>query len=493
MNKFKNNSLYSNQNGYASIIIIIVVLVAVFWFLFFPKVTPFTGEEADSVTATTFCGLDNEANAPTITTYGYRIEQNGCPDDPGGDCSETIILDGSNPRYRQPQTVTYKRIKKNVPIWERWFTGYSCSHPDDTRENDPDNVCQNNEDLHFRQSNLQPTASVNGQTYRVYYPAPELGKSYPFGNVNQYITFDTYKLLYLVHPNPVIEASELVGAPRRDEPPQIFENIVLWNTDIYQQVGAPSLPSYILDCATSETLPDNVTPQITVTEPEQNKSVDKNQLQLEYFLFNKDTPVATSSGWWTPECKPAIYLYPEEETQVHVKVHPKGFLTYTDPLYPQDGWVTTAFPDGRLFYEGKEYPYLYYESKILDRYVTKPTEGYVVSYGQLSTLYESLLPQLGLNEQETKDFKDYWQKYLPYAPYYFVGVMSEESIEEIEPLTITPSPATVIRVRTYFEALNQVKSVKAPILEKKIRDGFTVVEWGGMVKVDKNHPFTCSQ
>lgn len=200
-------------------------------------------------------------------------------------------------------------------------------------------------------------------------------------------------------------------------------------------------------------------------------------------------------GWWTPECKPAIYLYPQQITNINVKVFPKGFLTFTDPLYPQDtGWNITAHPNGDIYSNNQIYPYLYYESKIKDSEFTKPTQGYVIPYSQLSNKFYQLLPQLGLNQKETQNFADYWLKTLPQANYYFIGIMDQPSINHIEPLEITPQPETNIRVRLYFEALDTPKQVTPPTISRNIqRLGFSMVEWGGMVKVDKDHPFTCSQ
>ncbi len=213
-------------------------------------------------------------------------------------------------------------------------------------------------------------------------------------------------------------------------------------------------------------------------------------------------------GWWTPECKPAINLYPEKETLVNVKVAiPQGFLTYTDPLYPTNGWTVFAKPNGQLRYLGNNFsdsrgkinytngifPYLYYEGKMADSAVTKPEEGFVSSYEDLDSFFDSMLPQLGLNSNESKEFKDYWLKALPKASYYFIGVIPQEQLNANEPLTIKPKEDTMIRVRLYFEALDQMQSVKEPELQRPIRNGFTVVDWGGMVKIDKAHPFTCLQ
>jgi len=214
-----------------------------------------------------------------------------------------------------------------------------------------------------------------------------------------------------------------------------------------------------------------------------------NTLQLKTFSVLTVNPW----GWWSPECKPAIYLYPQKETKVSVKVKPKGYLTYTDPKYPIEGWQVTAFPNGNIKSNNRDYDYLYYESKIRTSEINKPANGFVVTFSQLPNLYSEILPKLGLSEKETIDFKEYWEKTLPYSPYYFVGIMNEENIEKIEPLTVDPKPHTIIRVRLYFEALNKEIKVDKPELKMPKREGFILSEWGGIVKVDKDHAFTCSQ
>lgn len=216
----------------------------------------------------------------------------------------------------------------------------------------------------------------------------------------------------------------------------------------------------------------------------------KKSLQLKKIVFVQ-TP---AYSWWTPACKPAIYLYPTKKENVNVKVNTTGFFTLTIPDYNSStGWNVIANPDGIIEANNNRYPYLYYESKVPDSKITKPQNGYVVTQNELSQLFQTLLPKLGLNNKEMKEFTDYWTKALPHSPYYFVGIMEKESIDQIEPLDINPSPDSIIRVRLYFEMLEKSISVKQPVITTPQRNGFTVVEWGGMVKTDKNSPFTCSQ
>lgn len=215
----------------------------------------------------------------------------------------------------------------------------------------------------------------------------------------------------------------------------------------------------------------------------------KDNLQLKWFYL-VNSPVYS---WWTLICKPAIYVYPHQTQEVAVKVHTPGEFTLTIPQYPVGGWKVVADPDGTIHSGGQTYPYLYYESKVEDSLVKKPDQGYVRSYNDLPALYDYLLPKLGLNAKESKEFKEYWNKSLPYSPYYFVGVMPEDDVNALEPLEISPAPDTLVRVRVYFTALTERKEVVEPELTTPERKGFVVSEWGGAIKSNPNSKFTCIQ
>jgi len=252
----------------------------------------------------------------------------------------------------------------------------------------------------------------------------------------------------------------------------------------------------------------------SVVIPSQSPSAKKDQLQLEWFVFQ--------GGVWGVHCKPAVYLYPKEKSLVNVRVYPKGELSYTDPPYdPESGWTVFANSLGTLSTINHKLltnNYLYYESKIKDEEIKKPTKGWVVrTSGQairgseepsgsrrvrgdseqenrsMEELFDEILPKLGLNQKEESDFKDYWLTKLPESPYYFVGVMDKTQRDYLEPLSVTPNPETSIRFSLYFEMLKEPKEVEQPEIFTPKRDGFTLVDWGGMIKLYPDTPFTCSQ
>lgn len=182
------------------------------------------------------------------------------------------------------------------------------------------------------------------------------------------------------------------------------------------------------------------------------------------------------------ECgKPVIYLYPEKTTAVNVQIAPQGGFTYTEPAYGQ-GWNVVAQPNGVLTNQadGKTYPYLFWEGR--GALYSAPAKGWVVARSDIPAFLDEKLRQLGLVDNEIKDFKEYWLQYMQKKPYYFISFLGNSAMDQIAPLHITPAPKTVIRVLMDFEGLDQPKSVQGYEIKTPTRDGFTVVEWGGVKK-----------
>lgn len=184
------------------------------------------------------------------------------------------------------------------------------------------------------------------------------------------------------------------------------------------------------------------------------------------------------------ECgKPVIYLYPEKEKKVIVKLNVKNGLTYTEPKY-NNGWEVLASPSGILknIRDGKIYPYLFWEGRG-DIYET-PKEGFVIKKAELKKFLDSALFQLGLNTQEINDFEEFWLPRMNEAPYYKISFIPQDEIDKLAPLTIEPKPDKIIRILMDYEPLSFPISLQEQRLPKirPERRGFTVVEWGGVLR-----------
>ncbi len=196
--------------------------------------------------------------------------------------------------------------------------------------------------------------------------------------------------------------------------------------------------------------------------------------------------VMTASVFREPvECgKPVIYLYPQKEMNVSVKVLPTGGFTKVEPDYPDSGWFVSAKPNGQLynFSDGKTYPYLFWEGKS-DVLYNQPQKGFVVKRNELGELFDKTLSAQNLNKQEIDDFKEFWIPKMLKSdkPYFFVTYTSRKFIDRAAPLVISPKPDTVIRVMMDYEPLKNYKEVEKMTFNPIERKGFTVVEWGGML------------
>lgn len=170
--------------------------------------------------------------------------------------------------------------------------------------------------------------------------------------------------------------------------------------------------------------------------------------------------------------KPVIYIYGEEDMDVHVEV--EGDLCISYPLY-NDGWDVTI-EDGKLVSGDRSYEYLYYEANVDD--VFSRDVGFVVSREDSISFLEEKLAILGLNEREMNDMITFWLPYLYQNKYNFISFQSE-TYSELVPLHVSPTPDTMIRIYMLIDGLEEYKDVKEQVLTPVTRNGYTVVEWGG--------------
>lgn len=180
------------------------------------------------------------------------------------------------------------------------------------------------------------------------------------------------------------------------------------------------------------------------------------------------------------DAKPVIYIYPEQETEVSVKLGYEDKITCIYPSY-NNGWNVTAQPNGTLIdtKTNKKYYSLYYESDNTKKYNGNLTEGFVVSKENVANFLEEKLAILGLNYKESEEFIIYWLPKLEQKDYVYIRFQTMNEIESNMPLLVTPSPDTLIRIMMEWKSLDNSIDVKEQVLTPVTRNGYTVVEWGG--------------
>ncbi len=185
------------------------------------------------------------------------------------------------------------------------------------------------------------------------------------------------------------------------------------------------------------------------------------------------------------ECgKPVIYLYPEEPGEFDVKVNPNKGMSISIPEYG-NGWKVYSDEKSNIknLADGKIYPYLFWEGSS-DIFYQMPKRGFVIENNKLSEFFDDKLQKVGLIEKEIEDFKEFWIPKMEELdkPYYFVTFLLNDYMDKVAPLEVNPSPDTVIRIMMDYKGLDEYQKVSKMMIKTPERKGFTVVEWGGMLK-----------
>ncbi len=183
------------------------------------------------------------------------------------------------------------------------------------------------------------------------------------------------------------------------------------------------------------------------------------------------------------ECgKPVIYLYPTKTTPVSVQVG--AAVSVSEPEYGT-GWNVTAHPDGTLVNaDGKEYTSLFWEGLGHGQYPSVDA-GFVVPQSKVKETLWSHTHKLGLNDMEAQEFMDFWMPHMPKTPYVRLTWFGTQQMNTLAPLTVAPKPDTSIRLFLDFAGLENNQQLTPQALSAPERTGFTLVEWGGLLRKGK--------
>lgn len=179
--------------------------------------------------------------------------------------------------------------------------------------------------------------------------------------------------------------------------------------------------------------------------------------------------------------KPVIYIYPTEKTEIDLELNFKGELLTTFPKYDKN-WDVIAEQNGQIFDKKTN---RYYSSLFWDGTIDFPEEhykyddGFIVPKEKLTEFFIEKLGYIGLNNQETNDFIQYWLPILERNKYNFIHFLVNEKCNEIADLKVNPKPETSIRIYMEFYGLENYINCNEQQLPKTERKGFTIIEWGG--------------
>ena len=177
--------------------------------------------------------------------------------------------------------------------------------------------------------------------------------------------------------------------------------------------------------------------------------------------------------------KPVIYLYPEQETDVHVELElTEAELSTTYPRY-DNGWDVTAYPDGTLLNkaDGTHHKYLFWDAVNCSTRFDF-SKGFCVAGSDTESFLKEKLTYMGLTEEEMNEFIVYWLPRMEHNAYNLISFQGDTYTNSAK-LDITPAPDSMLRIFMTYVPLEKAVDIEPQQLETFERKGFTVVEWGG--------------
>lgn len=176
--------------------------------------------------------------------------------------------------------------------------------------------------------------------------------------------------------------------------------------------------------------------------------------------------------------KPILYLYPENNETIEVKLENDYLIKTSYPKY-NDGWIVEANQNGNLKINNKHYYALYWDEKNMNK--TDFKEGFYVEKENAIQFLEEKLNIIGLNEREANEFIMYWLPVLENNNKSVVYFELTDEREQNNKLIITPEPDSLLRLVFHVKKVKFMpKDMKEQQLSTFERKGFVAVEWGGI-------------
>ncbi len=175
--------------------------------------------------------------------------------------------------------------------------------------------------------------------------------------------------------------------------------------------------------------------------------------------------------------KPVIYLYPPKATDITVKLDYNGKLITTYPEY-NGQWQVTAYPDGTIINKAdqKAYSYLFWDG--IAEIDCDFSKGFVVKGEDTAQFLQEKLSEMGLLPREYNEFIVYWLPQMQNNVYNLIAFQGDKYTDNAK-LMITPQPDSLLRVFMAYKPLDKPIEIETQTVKPFVRNGFTVVEWGG--------------
>ena len=177
--------------------------------------------------------------------------------------------------------------------------------------------------------------------------------------------------------------------------------------------------------------------------------------------------------------KPILYLYPEKNMNVTVKIKHSDRISTSYPKY-NNGWKVLATPNGDLYDKDNNYYYALYWDELKPMNVDF-SEGFYVTKENAIFFLEEKLSIIGLNDRERNEFIMYWLPKLEQNEKSLVYFELTEERQKNNELIINPKPDSLLRVNMHIKKIENEVKIKEQTLKTFERKGFVAVEWGGTI------------
>lgn len=196
-------------------------------------------------------------------------------------------------------------------------------------------------------------------------------------------------------------------------------------------------------------------------------------LAASFLLFRK-TPDGVGAY------KPNIYFYNAQGMDIDVKMLYSGLITKSIPEYG-NGWNVTLIDNQSrmLTDDGEEYGYLFYES-MTSANLFQTEYGFYIDADERTADFYDILGRYGFNAAETEDFIEFWNVKLDSGCDYIMYPQYTDTVDLAMPVTVTPVPDNMVRMWFVFAKPEGQTYIPAKT-EPFSHDGYTVVEWGGVI------------
>ena len=184
---------------------------------------------------------------------------------------------------------------------------------------------------------------------------------------------------------------------------------------------------------------------------------------------------------WGVDLKPVIYLYPQKETNINVKLDYKWEIFADYPKYDKSikWWNITAYPNWTVIdnRDNKEYSYLFWEWIPEKNINWNLSRGFIVEWKDSREFLQKTLSEMWMVPREYNEFIVFWYPKMMSNKYNLIHFAWKKYTENAS-LEITPKPDSILRVFMLMKPLKEKIKIKPQVLEKFKRKGFAVIEWG---------------